>query len=133
MTLTTLETKPYQLSRWDLSELLPKTKEEAVAPRIAALETEVAAFEARRASLEPGMDPALFLATVRKYEAILQEINEISGFASLWFYEDTGNTEALTFQNRVRQLTTAAVNRILFFSLWWKSLEDDEAAALLPE
>src|SRR4029079_6275453 len=51
----------------------------------------------------------------------------------LWFYEDTGNTEALTFQNRVRQLTTAAVNRILFFSLWWKSLEDDEAAALLPE
>jgi oligoendopeptidase F len=132
MTLTTLETKPYQLSRWDLSQLLPKSSEEVVARRIAALETEVAAFEARRASLGPGMDPALFLDAVRQYEAILQAINELSGFASLWFYEDTGNTEALTFQNRVRQLTTAALNRSLFFSLWWKGLEDAEAAALLP-
>ncbi|MEA2693827.1 MAG: oligoendopeptidase [Acidobacteriota bacterium] len=132
MTLTTLETKSYQLSRWDLSELLPKTTPEVVASRIAALEAEVATFEARRASLEPGMDPGLFLAAVRQYEAILQGMNEISGFASLWFYEDTGNTEALTFQNRVRQLTTAAFNRILFWSLWWKDLDDAEAAALLP-
>ena len=133
MTLTTLETKSYQLSRWDLSELLPKTTPEVVASRIAALEAEVATFEARRASLEPGMDPALFLKALRQYEAIVQGMNELSGFASLWFYEDTGNTEALTFQNRVRQLTTAAFNRILFFGLWWKSLEDAQAAALLRD
>ena len=133
MTLTTLEAKTsYQLSRWDLSELLPETSEEVVARRIAAIEQEVAAFEARRAHLAPGMDPALFLDSVRQYEAILQGMNELSGYASLWFYEDTGNTEALTFQNRVRQLITAAFNRILFWSLWWKDLDDAQAAALLP-
>jgi oligoendopeptidase F len=133
MTLTTLEAKTsYQLSRWDLSELLPETSEEVVARRIAAIEKEVAAFEARRAHLAPGMDPALFLDSVRQYEAILQGMNELSGYASLWFYEDTGNTEALTFQNRVRQLITAAFNRILFWSLWWKDLDDAQAAALLP-
>ena len=55
------------------------------------------------------------------------------GYASLWFYADTGNQDALTFRNRVRQATTAAANRILFFTLWWRSLDDDEAEALLPE
>jgi len=133
MTLTTLEAKTsYQLSRWDLSELLPETSEEVVARRIAAIEKEVAAFEVRRAHLAPGMDPALFLDSVRQYEAILQGMNELSGYASLWFYEDTGNTEALTFQNRVRQLITAAFNRILFWSLWFKDLDDAQATALLP-
>ena len=133
MTLTTLETQSYQLSRWDLSELLPETGEAVVAARIAALEAAVASFEARRGSLSPGMDPALFLDSVHQYEAILQAMNQLSGFASLWFCEDTGNTEALTFQNRVRQLTTAWYNRILFWSLWWKDLDDGEAAALLPK
>jgi oligoendopeptidase F len=134
MTLTTLETKPsYKLSRWDLSELLPESGAEAVARRIAALETEVALFEARRASLAPGMAPALFLESLRHYEAILQGMNELSGYSSLWFYEDTQNSEALTFQNRVKQLMTAAFNRILFFSLWWKDLDDEQAAALLSE
>jgi oligoendopeptidase F len=132
MTLTSLETKSYQLSRWDLTELLPETGEAVVAARIAEIEAAVASFAARRASLSAGMDPALFLDTVRQYEAILLAMNEMSGFSSLWFYEDTGNTLALTFQNRVRQLTTAAFNRILFFSLWWKDLDDAEAAALLP-
>jgi oligoendopeptidase F len=133
MTLTTLETKTtYQLSRWDLSELLPEASEEAISRRMAALETEVATFEARRDSLAPGMAPGLFLDAVRQYEAILQGMNELSGYSSLWFYEDTGNTEALTFQNRVRQWVTAAFNRILFFSLWWKGLDDDQATALLP-
>jgi oligoendopeptidase F len=128
----TLETTSYRLSRWDLSELLAGTGEDVVSRRLAALEAAVAAFESRRAQLAPGMDPALFLACVRQYEAILEDINEISGYSSLWFYEDTANTEALTFQNRVRQLTTAAFNRILYFSLWWKDLADEEATALLP-
>ncbi|HZF08771.1 MAG TPA: M3 family oligoendopeptidase [Thermoanaerobaculia bacterium] len=132
MTTTLLETKSYQLSRWDLRDLLPEPSEEVVASRFAALEAEVAAFEARRASLAPGMDPALFLAALRQYESILQRINELSGFSSLWFYEDTGNTVALTLQSRVRQLTTEAFNRILFFGLWWKELDDAQAAALLP-
>src|SRR5258708_31012955 len=33
--------------------------------------------------------------------------------ASLWFYSDTGNQEAITFRNRVRQAVTAATNRML--------------------
>ena len=34
--------------------------------------------------------------------------------------------------NRVQQAATAAGNRVLFFTLWWKGLDDAQAAALLP-
>src|SRR5262249_40493975 len=53
--------------------------------------------------------------------------------ASLWFYADTGNQEALAFRNRVRQQLTAIDNRTLFFPLWWRTLTDAEAAPLLPD
>ena len=53
----------------------------------------------------------------------------LRGYASLWFYADTGSQEALTFRNRVQQAPTAADNRMLFFTLWWRRLADDEAEA----
>jgi oligoendopeptidase F len=130
MTVTTEVRKTYELSRWDLSELLPEPTE--ATRRFAELEAAVAAFEARRASLAPGMDPELFLDTLRQYETLTERMNELSSYASLWFYEDTGNSEAMAFRNRVRQTITALFNRILFWSLWWKGLEDAEAEALLP-
>jgi oligoendopeptidase F len=132
MTVTTDLKKTYELSRWDLSELLPEPRQEVIARRFAELEETVAAFEARRAHLAPGMEPELFRDTLRQYEALTERMNELSSYASLWFYEDTGSSEAMAFRSRVRQTITAAFNRILFFGLWWKNLEDGEAETLLP-
>jgi oligoendopeptidase F len=122
----------YSLSGWDLSELLSEPSEEIFASRLADFEASLAAFEARRADLHPGMDPREFLDILRQYETLANRIQIISGYAALWFYADTGSQEALTFRNRVRQMATAAGNRMLFFTLWWRSLDDDEAWRLLP-
>src|SRR5262245_49293574 len=132
MTVTTQEKTAYPLTRWDLSELLPETSETTIASRFAALEAAVVELEARRAALAPGMDRGAFLDMVRRYDELMERMNELSGYAALWFYGDTGSSEALTFRNRVRQTTTAAFNRILFFTLWWRGLCDAEAEALLP-
>lgn len=132
MTVLTERSTTYQLGRWDLSELLPDASEAEISRRLADIEASVDAFESRRAGLRPQMDPAEFLDAVRHYEQVNEKMNQISGYASLWFYSNTSNPEALAFRNRVQQATTAAYNRILFFTLWWRSLSDDEAAALLP-
>jgi oligoendopeptidase F len=132
MTVITEPRTSYQLGRWDLSELLPDSNEATITKRLADLETAVQALEARRPSLNPGMDRREFLGVLRQYEALIERMNELSGYASLWFYADTASQEALTFRNRVRQATTAAQNRTLFFTLWWRGLEDDEASRLLP-
>jgi oligoendopeptidase F len=133
MTVITKQTTSYQPSGWDLSELLPGTSEEVISARLADLETAVAAFEAKRGELSPQMDKRAFLDLLRQYEALIHHMQMLSGYASLWFYSDTASPEALTLRNRVRQATTSAANRTLFFTLWWRSLPDDEAWALLPD
>lgn len=133
MTVTTKPSTSYQLSGWDLSELLPGTSDGVISGRLADLEATVTSFEARRGELSPQMDKRAFLNVLRQYEDMIHRMQELSGYSSLWFYSDTGSPEALTLRNRVRQATTSAANRTLFFTLWWRSLSDDEAWALLPD
>src|SRR5687768_8039234 len=97
----------YTSSGWDLSELLPEPGEQLFSSRLAELDVAVAAFERRRGDLDPGMDPRQFLDILRQYEALLHRTHVLNGYASLWFYSDTGSQEALTFRNRVRQAATA--------------------------
>jgi oligoendopeptidase F len=134
-TITAPTTTTWQLRGWDLSELLPSPSEEVIAERFAKLESALQEFEACRASLAPAappITPQQLLAILRRFDAITEQTSVLSNYASLWFNSDTGNQEAITFRNRVRQAVTAATNRILFFGLWWKGLSDEEAQALLP-
>jgi oligoendopeptidase F len=136
MTTTTVTTPPrfaaYELRGWNLSELLSEPTEERISGRLAEIEAAVAALEARRSELSPEMPPETFLEILRQYETLVEQMGAISGYASLWFYADTSNSDALTFRNRVRTAMTAADNRMLFFTLWWCGLSDEEAEPLLP-
>jgi oligoendopeptidase F len=129
---STPATTSYPLRGWDLSELLPATSEEVIAGRFAEMETALQEFEALRPSLTAGISQQHLLAILRRYADLTERTSVLSNYASLWFYSDTGNQDAITFRNRVRQAVTAATNRMLFFSLWWKGLSEDDAAALLP-
>ena len=132
MDVITKTSSTYTLGGWDLSELLSEPSEQAFATRLADLDAAVAAFERRRGDLHPDMNPAAFLEILREYEALNNRIQVLAGYAALWFYSDTSSQEALTFRNRVQQAATTAGNRMLFFTLWWRSLSDDEAWRLLP-
>ena len=126
------EPQKYELSAWDLSELLPDTQEATIVARVTALEADVQGFVARREALNAEMEPALLVETMRHGEKIIEQLYTLSAYGSLWFSADTQSPGALTFRNRMQQTLTQLQNRILFFDLWWKSLDDDEAAALLP-
>jgi len=123
----------FQLSGWDLSELLPSTDEATVSTRLAELEQTVQHFEAQRKRLRPDLPPDEFLTLLRAYETVVQQIYKLGAYAQLWFSADTQSAEALTYRNRMQQVGTDVQNRILFFDLWWKELSDDQAADLLPE
>src|SRR5262245_61877048 len=133
--MTTLEketTRHYELSGWDLSELLPEPTESIIAARLDTLERDVAAFEAARDQLQPEMDPALLIDLMRRYETMVEQVQVLGAYGGLWFAAETQSAAALTYRNRMQQTLTNVQNRTLFFDLWWKSLSDDEAAALLP-
>ncbi|MFZ1752997.1 MAG: M3 family oligoendopeptidase [Caldilineaceae bacterium] len=134
MTVQTLE-KPreYILSGWDLSELLPEPSEALIEERLGQIEETVQTFVGLRDKLSPEMDPDILIAAVRQYEALIEQAQLLGGYGSLWFSSDTQSPDALSFRNRMQQVFTDVQNRTLFFSLWWKSLDDDQAERLLPD
>ena len=117
---------------WDLSELLPEPTEEVISARLAAVEGAVEALEGQRPHLNPEMDPARLVQIVQQYEDLVEQVYMLGAYGSLWFSADTQSAAALTYRNRMQQTLTQVQNRTLFFDLWWKSLDDDEAAALTP-
>ncbi len=123
----------YEVSPWDLSELLTEPSEAVTQERLQDIERLVAEFEHRRSQLSPDMDPAELLETLQAYEMILDHNDVLGGYASLWFSSDTQSSETIAFRNRVRQTLTRLHNRFLFFPLWWKSLEPEEAERLEPK
>lgn len=124
--------RTYELSSWSLTELLPEPSQAVVAERLAALEADVQSFTARRAELSAEMDQAVLVEMMKQYEALTEQVYVLASYGGLWFAADTLSPDALAFQNRMDQVMTNVNNRTLFFELWWKGLDDDEAAALLP-
>jgi oligoendopeptidase F len=90
------------------------------------LEAQVTAFEAYRDKLDPQMDVEEFMSAVEEQEKSTRLAYRIGQFAGLQFAADTQDQEALAFNAKVEQFMAGLQNKSLFFSLWWKSLEDEQ-------
>jgi len=121
----------YPQTRWSLDDLFPSGEPQAVERAFSELEASVAAFEARRSVLAADMPAETFLAILREYEALHKQAHRLHYFASLRFAEDTQSEEAQTLLGRVEQFFATLENRTLFFSLWWKALDEAAAARLM--
>jgi oligoendopeptidase F len=132
MTVSNGNAVQYELSGWDLSEMLPEPSDQLIRERLDKLDETIATFEGARETLSPEMSPDQLREMIRQYEIIVEQMHLLGGYASLWFSENTQSPEALTYRNRIQQVFTQIQNRMLFFSLWWKSLEDEQAENLLP-
>lgn len=124
-------TVQYQPKRWTLAALFPEADDPAVNQALAELETTVTAIEALRPNLSPDMSGEDFVAALNLLETFTALSNRLSSYGQLWFSEDTQNQKALAFMGRMEQVLTEVHNRILFFNLWWKSIDDQAAERLL--
>lgn len=122
---------PYQVSRWSLDDLFPAYDSDEMKAAFAAVEAKVSEFETKRAILSEEISSEEFLSLVHQMEEISQLITRIGHFVGLWYTEDTQNQEAQNAQAQVDQFNAGIQNRILFFSLWWKALDDDNADRLM--
>ena len=121
----------YPQTRWDLSALLQAPRGEPVERALHDIETRITQFETARPKLNAAMDENEFLALVRELEELHRALYRVAAYADLWFTEDTQNADALAFKNKMDQLAMSVSNRALFFSLWWKEVDDANAARLL--
>jgi oligoendopeptidase F len=121
----------YTIKKWKLDELFPGFDSPELQAAFDNVEEEVASFEGVRGKLKPDMDADQFLEVVRASEGTTRIVNRIYAFAGLSFASDTQDQAAQSLLGRVQQFAAEMQNRTLFFSLWWKDLDEENAERLM--
>jgi oligoendopeptidase F len=126
-------TQTYTQTAWTLNDLFPSHNSQEMEGAFKELETKVAEFEQLRPKLKDDISKEDFLDLVRRQEEMSRQGHRIYSFGSLWFAANTQDQAALNFVSRVDQFMAETQNKVLFFSLWWKGLDDEKAERLLSE
>lgn len=121
----------YKLSPWSLKDLFESLDDPEIERTYTKLEGMVKDFEKFRPELKPSISAKRFMEILVRSEMINKLIYRLYGMAELSFSADTQNQKALTAIARIGQFAANAANRMLFVSLWWKDLDDKNAARLL--
>jgi oligoendopeptidase F len=124
---------PYTKTRWSLSDLFSTPETPALETAFGELDALVSAFEGRRSTLTDNIITSDFFAIIKELETITDLAYRLGAFASLRFTENTQDQDAQVFVTRVDQFMADLSNRTLFFGLWWKALDDVNAARLMSD
>src|SRR5687768_15784816 len=121
----------YSIKRWDLGELFPGLDSPDLQAAFDNVEEQVTSFEGVRGKLKPDMEVEHFIEVVRASEAISRIVHKLYAFAELSFAADTQDQNAQSLVGRVQQFVAEIQNRTLFFDLWWKDLDEENAQRLM--
>ena len=116
--------KTYTQSPWSLKELFDSFDDPKMNEAYIKLEKMVSQFEAHRECLKPDIEADTFLALIKMQEDFTTLAYRVYGFASLSFAANTQDQKAQIAMARFQQFAAEMGNRTLFFSLWWKALEE---------
>ncbi len=117
--------------RWNLDEVLPARSGKLFSNFIEQLESALVEFESGRSYLNDEISSDQFLLLMKSYEQLTKMITRLGSYSYMYFSEDTRSQDSRTFKARAEEINTDAANRILFFELWWKSLDIRTSKRLL--
>ena len=121
----------YKLSKWSLASLYPGYESAELQSAFDMIEEQVTSFEGVREKLSPDMPADQFAAVLHASEETARVANQLYSFAGLSFSADTQDQAAQSLQARVLQFLAEVENRTLFFSLWWKEVDEANAKRLM--
>lgn len=121
----------YKLSPWSLADLFPGLDSPELESAFKKLDEHVAGFEKLRPQLKPEMPVSSFLEVVQDLEEGTKLANKMYSYAGLAFAADTQDQRIQALLGRIQQFMAEMENRTLFFSLWWKDLDEANAKRLM--
>lgn len=121
----------YNQSPWSLNDLFPALEALELEAAFKSLEAQVTEFEKLRPQLKPEIATSNFLKIIQVSEETARLAHKVYAFAGLSFAADTQNQPIQTLMGRVQQFMAELENRSLFFSLWWKDLDEANAKRLM--
>ena len=121
----------YEQKGWILDELFPGLGTTEIEQALEKLDASVSDFEKHREQLTANISEEIFVGILQNHEGITRQMSRVGAFASLSFSENTQDQKVQAFMAQTQQFGAQIENRILFFNLWWKNLDDKAAARLL--
>ena len=121
----------YKQEKWSLEDLFPDIDSPEMQDTREKLEGMVQNIESVRNKLAPDMAEGEFVKILDALDQAVRLVSRLYGYGILRFYGDTQDQKAQTYFGQVQQLLAEYENRTLFFTLWWKSLEDAQAERLM--
>ncbi|MFO0707390.1 MAG: M3 family oligoendopeptidase [Nitrospira sp.] len=116
--------------RWNLRDLA-EDPVHTIEQQLTAIDSLVGTFEAKRQALSPDMQAAAFGELLSLSESITRQSSRLSAYAYLWFSENTKDLQARSFKTKVEERLTDLSNRLLFFDLWWQTVDETNAERLM--
>lgn len=118
-----------KLPQWDLTTLVKSEKEiERIQQDIS---NRVKAFQSYREKLS-NPTSQMVQSAVNELKIIGELSSQIGAYADLWFSENTKNEHAKSLDAKISSFLSEQGNQTIFFSLWWKNLDEKTAQSLLP-
>ena len=88
-------------------------------------------MEASRPKLVDDISNETFEGLLSELEALSRTADLVHAYAGLRFAANTQDQKAQSFVARVQQFMAGLQNRVLFFDLWWKDLDEANARRLM--
>lgn len=126
-------TTTYEQEKWSLEDLFPGHETPEFNMAIEDLKASVEEFQGYRDQLSADISRENFFEIIKDLEGLTEQAQRISAFASLWFTEDTQNQAAQSLQAQTEQLMADMQNKTMFFELWWKKLDKENAQRLMKD
>jgi len=121
----------YTQTAWSLKDLFEGFDDPNYEATFKEVEAGVENFQAYREQLSPDLDEDQFISIITEYEHFVRLVSRLGGFAQLSFAADTQDEKAQAEVARADQFQAEMANKTIFFNLWWKALDDENAQRLL--
>lgn len=119
--------------RWNLRDILPEIGSKDYKSLLEDSEKNIKFIESFRGKLNSNINIKDFMSIIKAKERLSEDISRLTDYAYLWFSENTADQQAKSFRSTTEQLAVDAGNRVMFFSLWFKDLEDKDADRIINE
>jgi oligoendopeptidase F len=123
--------KTYTQTAWSLKDLFEGFDDPKYETAFKEVEDGVVNFQAYRDQLSADLNEEQFIRIITEHERIYRLASRLSGFTQLAFAADTQDEKAQAQVARVDQFLAEMFNKTIFFNLWWKALDDENAQRLL--
>jgi oligoendopeptidase F len=117
--------------KWDLSGLYKKFDDNVFEKEISKINNKVKVFEKYKSKLNKNISSKKVIEIFEKLEDITYKGYILDLYIEMKIFENTASQKWTALYSQFKQFYTELSNKIMFFGLWWKDLDEKNAKRII--